>query len=198
MHNWIVPIQDAFLAAADPLRAVPMAAYMKGRFPFLGIQTPQRRKLQAPQFRKRRLPSEEETLVILRELWALPEREYHYCGVDLLVGVVPYLSPSVLPLLEELLTQKAWWDTVDRLATRVVGPLHGRYPKEVDPWLHAWIASDTLWLRRTALLYQLLKRGETDTEPKAPSEPAPQKRQGPLCPTLLSLQHTQKSCPAGV
>lgn len=33
-------VEETFRAHADPGRAGPMAAYMRGRFPFLGIATP--------------------------------------------------------------------------------------------------------------------------------------------------------------
>ena len=35
-------IREALAALADPALAVPMRAYMRDRFPFLGIQTPVR------------------------------------------------------------------------------------------------------------------------------------------------------------
>lgn len=41
-------------AAAEPGRAPQMAAYMKHRFAFLGVGTPERRKLCRPFFRAAR------------------------------------------------------------------------------------------------------------------------------------------------
>jgi hypothetical protein len=36
-------VEAALMPLADPANAEPMAAYMKGHFPFLGIKTPVRR-----------------------------------------------------------------------------------------------------------------------------------------------------------
>ena len=41
-------IRDALAALADPARAAPMRAYMRDRFPFLGIRTPVRRAALRP------------------------------------------------------------------------------------------------------------------------------------------------------
>lgn len=61
-----------------------------------------------------------------------------------------------------LVTTVSWWDTVDLLAVRVVGPLVAadrRLTAEMD----AWITDDDLWVARTALLHQLGYKDRTDT-----------------------------------
>ena len=83
--------------------------------------------------------------------------------VDLPHGVV-YVLREDLPLVEELITTKSWWDTVDILAIHVVGPILKAHPKEIRKWNKRWMTSDNLWLNRTAILFQLTWKEETDKE----------------------------------
>lgn len=45
MHPFVKALQEHFTAHQNPEKAEPMARYMKNHFPFLGIQTPERRQL---------------------------------------------------------------------------------------------------------------------------------------------------------
>lgn len=45
MHPFVKALQEHFTANQNPEKAEPMARYMKNHFPFLGIQTPERRQL---------------------------------------------------------------------------------------------------------------------------------------------------------
>jgi 3-methyladenine DNA glycosylase AlkD len=68
-----------------------------------------------------------------------------------------------LELLQELITSKSWWDTVDPLASSFVGTLASRYP-ELIPQIDQWAADANMWLRRTAILFQLKFKENTDEE----------------------------------
>src|SRR6185312_16973528 len=100
-----------------------MRAYMRDRFPFLGIQSVRRRQLTSAVLQESPRPTgEPDVLAVARACWALPEREYQYFACDYLVRHVRLLSPAAVPVLHELITTKSWWDTVDALASNVVGP----------------------------------------------------------------------------
>lgn len=153
---------DIFYRKREPERAVPMAAYMKNNFPFLGISKPQRSALQAPFIRQAAKSSFLDWPFIFR-LWALPEREFQYCGVDHLLALKNHLTRDAVGKLEELITEKSWWDTVDSLAT-VVGALCAKYPDLVDSHILKWSRSPNMWLTRTAILFQLKYKNQTDRE----------------------------------
>jgi 3-methyladenine DNA glycosylase AlkD len=150
-------------AAADPARADAMAAYMRHRFPFLGIPTPQRRALSRKVLASLSTPDEAELLAVAEACWSLEQREYQYFGTDLLVRHAARLTPGSLTVLERLITTKSWWDTVDTLASRVVGPVVARHPGRVAT-TDAWIVTSDVWLIRTALLHQLRYGAATDSE----------------------------------
>ncbi|MBT9522297.1 MAG: DNA alkylation repair protein [Dechloromonas sp.] len=156
MSDLAARIQDALQPLADATRAGAMAAYMQGKFDFLGIQTPARRQAALPLMRA----FTGNPVDAARELWALPEREYQYVAVDLLRRQNKRLAASDLPALEALVQDKSWWDTVDGLAP-TIGAIVAREPQLVSR-MNALIRAPDFWLRRVALLHQLDWKENTD------------------------------------
>lgn len=149
-------------AAADPARAEPMRAYMKGVAPFLGLTTPVRRALSRTVVEGTPRPDEADCTAIALRCWRLPEREYQYFAVDYLRRHARVLSSGFLPVTRHLVSTVPWWDTVDLLAAHVVGTLVAADPA-LRADMDAWIVDDDLWIARTALLHQLRFKERTDT-----------------------------------
>lgn len=141
-----------------------MARYMRDQFPFLGIKTPKRRALLQQFIAQRGLPPLAELEPTLHELWALPEREYQYSALTLLDRQVKKLPPEFIQVLEYLIVNKSWWDTVDSIAGYSAAVHFQRYPQVRKTAVAAWCASDNFWLRRTTLLFQLSYKAETDVD----------------------------------
>lgn len=139
-----------------------MQAYMKDVAPLFGVKATPRRALFKEHLAEHGPPDPLELPAIVRSAFAAPERELHHTAVDLLVKQARKLSPDDLPWIEELITTKSWWDTVDTLAVHVVGTILKRHPKDVARWNRRWIDSDDLWLNRTAILFQLRWKADTD------------------------------------
>ena len=140
-----------------------MTAYMMGHFPFLGLTTPQRRALARSAVAGLPAPDEADVAAVAAAAWALDAREYQYAAVDYAVRGVRCCSPAFLPVAERLITTKSWWDTVDLLAAKVVGPLVAATPT-LRSELDRWLVSDDLWLARSAILHQLKWKGDTDAD----------------------------------
>lgn len=117
MNDFALQIQQHLKALGDSDKAKWMAGYMKGKFAFLGIQTPLRRQASLPLIQAFAGNPIEAT----EALWALPEREYQYIAVDLLRLQSKQLAGAHLPALETLVQQKFWWDSVDGLAVTIGG-----------------------------------------------------------------------------
>lgn len=162
IHPVLVPLQKRFAAASEKADAAAMAAYMKGHFPFVGIKAPARRALQRAHWDEQGPPSMDDLPAVLRSAFAQPERELHYAATDLLVKHAGKLGPQHLPLVEELITTKSWWDTVDALAVHVAGSILKRHPEAVEEWNGRWAGSADLWLNRTAILFQNRWKDDTD------------------------------------
>lgn len=162
MHPWLAPLHDAFGRNRNAENAAAMEAYMKGIAPFFGIKAVPRRELLAEHIAMHGAPALDELPAIARAAFDCPEREMHHTAVDLLMRHARKLTPDHLPLVEELITTKSWWDTVDALAIHVVGVILKRHPKEITEWNKRWITSKDLWLNRTAILFQNRWKEDTD------------------------------------
>lgn len=155
-------IRDALRKASNRSSVVPMQAYMRGQFVFLGVPTPQRRAVTLPQIRALQPDSSSELLAAAKTLWNAPEREFQYVAIDLLNSYRQQLGAKGLPALLSLARQKSWWDSVDPLASLVGGVVRRYRPSCAE--MDRSISSKNLWVRRIAMLHQLGWRAETDTE----------------------------------
>lgn len=149
-------VQTTLLPLADADKAPGMAAYMQGKFVFLGVQTPLRRQATQTLIRVFR----GDALDAAEALWDMPARECQYVAADLLRARVAMLAPESLPRLLALVTRKSWWDTVDAL-TPSVGEMVLRHPSLVAE-MDGLLKAEDFWLRRVALLYQLQWKTQTD------------------------------------
>jgi 3-methyladenine DNA glycosylase AlkD len=152
-----------YAAAADPERAAPMRAYMKDVAPFLGLTTPVRRALSRTVLEGTPGPDGADCTAIALRCWELPEREYQYFAVDYLRRHVKHCTSGFLPVARHLVSTVPWWDTVDALASHVVGGLVAADPKLATD-MDAWIVDEDMWVARTALLHQLRYKERTDTD----------------------------------
>lgn len=139
-----------------------MSAYMKGRFPFFGIKSAERRALVKEHIALHGAVPLDELPATVRSLFAYPEREMHQVAVDLLGKYAKKLGPDALPLVEEAITTKSWWDSVDALAVHAAGAILKRHPKEIKAWNQRWVSSKDMWLNRTAIIFQLQWKKDTD------------------------------------
>jgi 3-methyladenine DNA glycosylase AlkD len=155
-------LTTAFEAAADPAAAVPMRAYMRDQFDYLGLRMPAQRRLARQAARGLPAPGQADLAEFARACWAQPFREYQYAACDYLRRHVGVCGPDFLPVVRELIEAKSWWDTVDTLAADVVGPLVLQHP-ELALDMDEWVADGYLWIIRTAILHQLTYARRTDT-----------------------------------
>lgn len=95
--------------------------------------------------------------------WRKKQREFQYVGADYIRQHVEACEETFLGHLEFLITHKSWWDTVDVLAGHGVGRLAGRH-SSIAVEMNEWIDSESIWIARTALLYQLGAKADTDAE----------------------------------
>lgn len=79
----------------------------------------------------------------------------HYAGMELFGRHVKRMDPSWLTLAEEIILQHSWWDTVDYIAVKIVGPILLRHPDHLQDLARRWMDSDERWLQRTVLIMQL-------------------------------------------
>jgi 3-methyladenine DNA glycosylase AlkD len=141
--------------------AGPMKKYMKDHFPFLGIKSPLRKELEKQFFKETEILKKPFDKDFVTQLWEKDEREYHYTAITYIGKFIKKLPKDAISFLEELITTKSWWDSVDSIAP-LVGELARRYPEMVEENINGWSVNDNFWLRRTAILFQLKYKQQTN------------------------------------
>ena len=161
MHPYVASLKSLLEQSANPAQAAPMKKYMRDQFEYLGIKSPQLRLLFKRVINEQGLPATQELDLVVHELWQLPQREYQYLAIAILERLEKKLPPNAIQTLEYMIVNKSWWDTVDNIS-HIVGVHFKRYPEIREKYLRKWRASNNLWLRRTAILFQLDYKAQTD------------------------------------
>lgn len=145
--------------------AIPMENYMKNNFKFLGIKTEPRRTILKNILFKYYTEVQENYRKIALELYASKFREVHQCAIDLVLRFIKKdFKREDKFFLESLLIQNSWWDSVDTIAKYGIGGYLKVFPDEKFSLIEKFSNSDNLWLNRTAIIFQLGFKRETDFE----------------------------------
>lgn len=161
MENLLV---NLFEQNRDKEKAIPMQNYMKNHFSFLGIKSPERRELEKQFFKESGILKKEFQQEFVKALWKKEEREYQYAALDYIEKSLKKIDKQHLPFMEELIITKSWWDTVDVIAPKPVGTIASNHPEVISETVEGWAYGDHLWLRRSAILFQLKYKDRTDKE----------------------------------
>lgn len=162
MHPYLMPLTSLFQENSDGDIAFYMKKYMKGQYDYFGIKAPERRELKKAFLQKYGFPENRFLNEIVRECWALPEREYQYFIMEVLERSAKKAEKDRIELYEFMIINKSWWDTVDYIASNLVGTHFLKYPELIKPVTERWMKSGNMWLQRTALLFQLKYKKKTD------------------------------------
>ncbi len=164
MHHFITSIEQEFQKHSDADIALHQAAYMRNQFDFYGIPAPLRHQIQAPFLLKAKLPKQCQVGDIVKLMWEKEQREYKYCALDLCGRYIKQLELTDIATYEFMVTHKSWWDTVDIIATKLMGAYFKIYPQQRQKYVAKWLLSGNIWLQRSALLFQLKYKEELDTQ----------------------------------
>lgn len=167
-------VRSALAAHRDDENAAAMRRYMKMKFTFFGVKAPLRCAAVRDVFARigERTEGWKGVFDAAREIWMGEERECQLCALDLVFafkkrwgkGLELEETAEVLGVLETFVREKQWWDTVDFAATKGFGTVGLESPAVVGALMDRWIEDDDVWVRRTALLYQLKFKERTDEE----------------------------------
>ncbi len=164
MHPYIKGIYKIFDANRNSSIAIPMKKYMRDKFEFFGIKSEKRRELSIAYLRNNPIADEKEIKIIVKELWTLPQREFHYFAMELLIKTKKNRTEKDAPFLEYLVTHNSWWDTVDAIASQIAGPWFLKYPDQINKVSDKWNRSENIWLQRMSILFQLKYKNALDLD----------------------------------
>jgi 3-methyladenine DNA glycosylase AlkD len=140
-----------------------MEKYMRNQFPFLGFKTPQR-KAQSKAFIKasKQWPTTK-VIATVNRLYQRKPREYQYVAIDVADANVNRLAFSDIKALTQFVQIKSWWDTVDAWR-KVFGKFVILHPEQKPAVFALFYRHKNFWMRRVAILLQLLEKQTLDTE----------------------------------
>lgn len=163
--TFITELEHVFQQNSSRELATPMEAYMKNHFDFLGIKTTPRRAFFKTISNNHKEEIKQKPREIALELYLKKEREFHYCAIEILVKELKkkYLKEDI-HLIEKLITNHSWWDSVDTLAKFLLGNYLTQFPEEIQPVITRFSNSGNMWLNRSAILFQLDYKSKTDAQ----------------------------------
>jgi 3-methyladenine DNA glycosylase AlkD len=164
MHPFVKGIQKSFQIHANPELAVGMKAYMLHQFEFLGIKAPLRDQLTNSYLKLNRLENWESLELVVKELWALPQREFQYFAIDVFQKHKSLWTVNSVDLMEYCISEKSWWDSVDGIASEWLGTYFIQFPRLVPKIPNKWNKSDNMWLQRSSILFQKAYKVNTNQE----------------------------------
>jgi len=151
-----------FQENADAYQAERMKAYMRNLFDFYGLQKDKRADLASPFLKSLINSSEDNINEVVKFLWKQPQRECQYVAMEYIFKMHKKWTPETLQLFEYMIAEKSWWDTVDFIASSLVGKLLQKYPALILSSVERWDADKSFWFHRTTMIFQLKYAAKTD------------------------------------
>jgi 3-methyladenine DNA glycosylase AlkD len=155
-------IEQRCKEAGNAERAVGERAYLKSDLEFYGASVGEVRRVAKAFVTRHPDLTHDELTALIRKLWARPVHECRMVAVMLLELDARLLGPDDIALIESMIRGSLTWAYVDDLAGHAAGSLLIQYP-ELGSRIDAWAVDTNFWVRRSALLAQLLplKQGAT-------------------------------------
>ncbi|UZR92302.1 DNA alkylation repair protein [Chondrinema litorale] len=163
VDGYLTNITEIFSENGNAKIAVQQSEYLKNKFDFYGLKSPLRKTLIKNFFLVEGYPPIEFIEVTIKSAYQYSQREMHYFAIEIAEKQKKYFNAKSLELIKWLIETNSWWDTVDLIASHLVGYLVKKYP-ELITVMDNWVESENMWIRRSALLFQLSYKQETDTE----------------------------------
>ncbi|MCK4523475.1 DNA alkylation repair protein [candidate division WOR-3 bacterium] len=160
--DYLKPLVKSYKQHINAEKASGMKKYMRDQFDFIGISSPMRKELFKSFINEYGYPENDSLISVIKALWELNYRDYQYSAIGMIITRIKTLDTDFIPITEYMITNKSWWDTVDAISSNIAGPLLLKDKKFMRSINKKWINSDNMWLRRTALIFQLNYKDRMD------------------------------------
>lgn len=161
--EFVTHIQQQLRQQANASYKEQMEAYMKQKFTFFGVKAPIRKQILKESINLYKTEATDNCRTITLQLFNLPERELHYCAMELLARFLKNkYDPEDIQLIQKLITTHSWWDTVDFIAKHILGNYLLKYPTQTQRIISNFSNHKNMWLNRSAILFQLGYKNKTD------------------------------------
>jgi 3-methyladenine DNA glycosylase AlkD len=161
--SFVTTIKQLFEAHEDVAYGQKQSDYLKNNFPCYGIPTQVRREILKDCAAEYQEDIKENFRTICWELYQFPHREMHHTSIDIFIKESKKkYQINDIHLIEKLIITNSWWDSVDTLAKYAVGGYLTKFPEKKYAIIDQFSNSDTMWLNRSAIIFQLGYKGKTD------------------------------------
>lgn len=154
-------VKSIFQRKGDPERALNQMRYMRNKFEYYGLKSGEWIAFSKEIMRENGIPEGDDLKNLARLCFDDEYREVNYFALELVQKAHKQQPEDFILFIEELITTKSWWDTVDWIV-KFVAFHFKKYPHLVLPVTERWMASGNIWLQRVCLLFQLGDKGNTD------------------------------------
>lgn len=148
----------------NDLTADAMSKATKYTLKFLGIRTVDLKKIFKTIFQNYPMPKQDDIKNIIREFFAMKEREFLYFGIALFAKRKKTWKKTDIVFIESLLLSNPAWDTTETITSELVAVFAKFYPGTAIEFLNSWSESKNPWLKSTAIMYQRTYKENTNPE----------------------------------
>lgn len=155
IQNFIRQYQEYLQTNSNSQRAEKEKAYLYSELKHYGVSVWQIRKY-VQQHKKELLAlNKAQVLQLVTKLWNRPSHEERSLALHILNSHADKLDLSDMSLIERLMRESRGWALLDNLIIPLM-PVIINKDKTGYEYLKKWIKDDDFWVRRSALLAQLL------------------------------------------
>lgn len=163
--SFINALETAFQENSNPENAITMSKYMKNKFAFFGIKTTERRAIFKAIWKQNQQEVTANARAICLSLFEKQQREIHYCGIEIIIKELrKKYDKEDIEFIKKLITTNSWWDSVDTIAKYILGGYLREFPEKIPEIISDFSKSDSMWLNRSAILFQLGYKENTDLD----------------------------------
>jgi hypothetical protein len=130
LTTWTKDVRKLFYLRQNPEKKPQMEAYIKNKFVFFGVSSPERKIILKEAMSN--LEGKAQLLDAAEACYEQDEREFHYLGMELLFRSRSIWKADVYDTLKSFVTRHSWWDTVDSLASNSFGAYFKMFPEMVE------------------------------------------------------------------
>ena len=161
--TYLEMVKTRFEELGKPEVAEQQMRYMRNQFDFYGLKAPIWTPPTKEFLKEKGIFQGADLMTFVRLCYKEDHREIHYFGTEMAQRALKKEPAKFIYFLEEMILTKSWWDTVDWIA-KLVNFHFKKYPELILPITEKWMASDNMWLQRTAITFQRYYKANTDSQ----------------------------------
>lgn len=154
-------LKQKLVENSDPELATQMKKYLRNKFEFYGLKSPERRKSYHDLIKVEK-KNKKIDWNFLDQAWSDSHREAQYFVCDYLISLEKYLTFEDIDQIFNYIKSKQWWDTIDSLI-KPIGKI-GLRDERVNDLMLTWSKDNDFWVRRVAIEHQLLRKDKMNIE----------------------------------